>query len=132
MRRYRYRRRASGLHAVTRWVTNDEAGSDVFSDHRIIDARSLAMHCLIARRIAANPKLLDVARRNLAAWRERCGESPPRPLLEWERILREPWPRVAAVMTALDERSTALRQSSPFAGVLTAKERRRIYEAFRA
>jgi hypothetical protein len=35
-------------------------------------------------------------------------------------------------MTGFDEDAIRLRQSSPFAGVLTPAERRRIYEAFRS
>jgi hypothetical protein len=35
------------------------------------------------------------------------------------------------LITELSENATRLRQSSPFAGVLSPVERRRIYEAFR-
>jgi hypothetical protein len=75
---------------------------------------------------------MDIAHRNIAAWGKRYGEAVPKFLLEWKRIVRRPWPEIAAVMTAPSERSTALRQSSPFAGILSAVERRRIYDAFRA
>jgi hypothetical protein len=36
------------------------------------------------------------------------------------------------LLVSRSERATRLRQSSPFAGVLTPAERRRVYEAFRA
>jgi hypothetical protein len=90
------------------------------------------MHCLIASKIAAKPALLDVARRNLATWRARYGDSAPRALEEWLEILDRPWPVIAALITDPGESATRLRQSSPFAGVLTAAERKRVYEAFRA
>jgi hypothetical protein len=90
------------------------------------------MHCLIAQKIAADPRLLDVARRNLAAWAERYGGSVPRALDEWRAVLDRPWPEIAALITDPGESATRMRQSSPFAGVLTARERRRVYEAFRA
>jgi len=100
--------------------------------HRIIEARSLAMHCLIAQKIGRDPRLLHVARRNVVAWSERYGEQPPRALEEWRAILGRPWHEIAALITDAGETATRLRQSSPFAGVLTPSERRRVYEAFRA
>ena len=100
--------------------------------HRIIEARSLAMHCLIARKIEADRRLLAAARRNLAKWIARYGDGVPRALGEWREILDRPWPEIAAVITGTDESAVRLRQSSPFAGVLTPAERRRVYEAFRA
>lgn len=100
--------------------------------HRVIEARSLAMHCLIAQKIGRDPGLLHVARRNLAAWSARYGDHPPRALEEWQAILARPWHEIAALITDAGEAATRLRQSSPFAGVLTQSERRRVYEAFRA
>lgn len=90
------------------------------------------MHCLIAQKVAADPALIDVARRNVETWSARYGNSPPRALEEWRTILKRSWPEIAAAMTDPGETGTRLRQSSPFAGVLTASERRRVYEAFRA
>jgi len=90
------------------------------------------MHCLIARKIEADRRLLAAARRNLTKWIARYGEDAPRALGEWREILDRPWPEIAALITAADESATRLRQSSPFAGVLTPAERRRVYEAFRA
>ena len=73
VRRYRERRRAAGLRAVTRW----RPGTPIWSDHRVQEARSLARHVLAARRIAAEPRLLERARATLARWLERYGERPP-------------------------------------------------------
>jgi len=133
MQRYRVRQRAAGLRAATRWQPATAAPlTPGLLKHRVIEARSLAMHCVIAQRIAADPALLDVARRNLAAWRSRYGNSPPRALEEWREILERPWPDIAALITDPGESAARLRQSSPFAGVLTPAERKRLYEAFRA
>lgn len=90
------------------------------------------MHALVAAKIARDPELLSKPRRNLARWSARWGEDPPRWVAEWQDILRRPWPEIAAVITEPGENSARLRQSSPFAGVLTPQERKRIYEAFRA
>jgi hypothetical protein len=92
----------------------------------------LALHCRAAAKIAANPELLEVPRRNVRRWTANAGTPTPRYLVEWRRILERPWPEIAAVMTGFDDEAIRLRQSSPFAGVLTPEERRRIYEAFRA
>lgn len=131
MQRYRVRQRAAGLRAATRWQPSTATPlTPGLLKHRIIEARSLAMHCLIARKIAADPALLDVARRNVKAWSARYGDSPPRALEEWRAILERSWPEITAIITDAGETGARLRQSSPFAGVLTATERRRVYEAF--
>ncbi len=134
MRRYRARRRRAGLKLERRWVEAD-SGSVArapYSDHRLLDARSLAMHCLIAAKIARDPGLLDLARRNLDRWlRSRAGDAP-RALLEWRAILARPWSEIAAILTDPSEDAARLRQSAPFAGILSPSERRRVYEAFRA
>jgi hypothetical protein len=133
MRRYRARKRAAGLKQERRWVPAQGERLAVYSDHTVIEARSLAMHCLIARKITHDSRLLEVARRNLAAWkRSRTAAERPRCLDEWERVLRRPVSEVAAFITSTSEEATRLRQSSPFAGVLDRAERRRVYEAFRA
>src|SRR2546425_72177 len=71
--------------------------------HRIIEARSLAMHCLIARKIEADRRLLAATRRNLEKWIARYGDGAPRSLEEWREILDRPWPEIAALITATDE-----------------------------
>jgi hypothetical protein len=89
------------------------------------------LHCLIVRKIERDPRLLQIAHRNLARWLDRDGRAP-RALLEWRAILEQPWPAIAAILTDSGDEAARLRQSTPFAGVLTAAERRRVYEAFRA
>jgi len=90
------------------------------------------MHAVIARKIQREPRLVDVAHRNLQRWQAKWGSEPPRWLREWKQILERPWPEIAALITEPSEEGARLRQSSPFAGVLTPAERKRIYEAFRA
>ena len=131
MRSYRARQRAAGLRAVTRMEAPVRTLSSGALGHRIIEARSLAMHCLAAQKIMRNPALLDQVRRTLDTWRARYGKDTPRALEEWALILRRPWPQIAALITDAGERATRLRQSTPFAGVLGARERERVYAAFR-
>ena len=100
-----------------------------FGDHRRIDERSLAMHRLIAEKVRANPALLDEARANLRRAQEKEG-SPSLALAEWENILSGDAAQVAEFLENRSERATRLRQSSPFAGILTEAERNAIYESY--
>lgn len=127
MRRYRARRRAAGLRQVRTWAPREAT----WSEHRVAEARSLALHVLAARRIAADPSRLERARQIVARWLAQRDEHPAA-LTEWHRLLERPWREVAARATALTEDGARLRQSSPLAALLTPAERRRIHDAFRA
>lgn len=91
--------------------------------HQEIDARSLALHRLIAEKIARDPALFDRARTTLARWRIIVDRNSQPYLEEWERLMEQGREACLAVATEESEHATALRQSSPFAGVLTARER---------
>lgn len=127
----RERRKAAGLKPVVSWVARKNPPSATYSSHRLLEARSLAMHAVIAARIERDPSLLAIPRNNLQRWRSRWENDPPPWFEEWREILSRSWPEIAALITELSETAARLRQSSPFAGVLSATERRRIYEAFR-
>ena len=131
MRRMRARRKAAGFRAVTRWEEKATMPA-VFSSHRLHEARSLAMHAAIARKIEREPALLKKARDNLQRWRQLEAHQPtPKWLKEWNVLLKRPWSEIASLIMEPSERAARLRQSSPFAGLLSAVERQRIYEAFR-
>ena len=130
MRAYRKRKRDAGLKSVRHWEPAE--GARQYSDHRILDARSLAMHCKIAQKISRDPELLDKAKANLERWSAKSEDPLPQYLHEWREILEHPWPELAELITSMSEDATRLRSSSPFAGVLTADERDQIYAAFRA
>ena len=130
MRAYRKRKRDAGLKNIRRWEPMESARP--YSDHRILDARSLAMHCVIAQKISDDPTLLNKAKANLQRWLANSEAPEPTYLREWQEILTRPWPEIAELITSMSEHATRLRSSSPFAGVLTPDERERIYAAFRA
>ena len=132
MRSYRKRKRDAGLKNVRSWVPESGDGQQGYSDHRMLDARSLAMHCMIAQKIEKHRELLIVARQNLANWSNKSIGKKPEYLKEWEGILDKPWPEIAELITSMSDEGTRLRSSSPFAGILDDKERKRIYAAFRA
>ena len=131
MRAYRKRKRDAGLKSVRRWEPVKFDHTSRFSDHRILDARSLAMHCRIAQKISRDPDLLNKARENLRRWIAKSDGRKTRYLREWEQILERPWPAIAELITSMSEEATRIRSSSPFAGVLTEDERNQVYAAFR-
>jgi hypothetical protein len=131
MKRMRARRKATGFKSIAAWVPDPATSSAPYSTHRLHDARSLAMHVLIAEKIGSDPQLLSIARENLRRWRARWPGQPPAWFEQWQEIVSWPWPRIAALITEQSERAIRLRQSSPFAGVLDEEERKRIHDAFR-
>lgn len=94
--------------------------------HRTAELQSLAYHRLVAERL--DEHVVDEARRRVRRWRGE-GRAHPRWIDEWERVLAMSLPRIAKVIGADTARARALRQTSPFAGVLTEHERRRLVTA---
>ena len=98
--------------------------------HAQIEERSILLHRAIAQRVSENPALLEVARANLRRWIGQQGERLY--WTEWEKILEDPMEELLAFMVSPSERARRLRQSSPFSGILTPRERWKIYESFAA
>lgn len=98
--------------------------------HQEIDLRSLELARAIVERIDADPLRsgLEKARSVCARWGAVHGE---RAMGEWRQILTGQWDRIRAVLLDESENGRRLRQSSPFCGVLSAKERWEIYRRFR-
>ena len=123
---------------ATRYI---DAGMSLGHDHQtwheILDDRSLEMDRVIAEKIRANPKLVQIALANIDRWLANpdYSESGRQAALEWKSIIENS--SVEALVTLLEsssEEARRLRQSSPFCGILTPDERRTIfqkYETFR-
>ena len=78
----------------------------------------------MAARLEAQPDLLNVARANLQRWLD-ARRAPA--LLEWRDLLdRAPLPEVLALLRSPSDEAARLRQSSPFAGILSPNERQMI------
>jgi hypothetical protein len=99
-------------------------------DHRLIDERSLAMATLIAEKLRVDPGLVQLARDNIQRWMQTCSPGVRLTLLEWSAVLEGPLEGVIELLTSRTERATRLRQSNPFAGALTEKERNAILLEF--
>ena len=92
--------------------------------HEWIDRRSLALHDAVAAKLEAQPELLDLARANLQRW---LRLNPAPALREWADLLDSlSVPALVELLRSADQRATRLRQSSPFAGLLSAQERQAI------
>jgi hypothetical protein len=99
-------------------------------DHQVIDRRSLEFDRRIVARLRENPALVGTARANLRRWLETASPAARRTLREWQALLDGPFAELLATMEGEDERSTRLRQSSPFCGVLSRDERLAILKRF--
>lgn len=95
------------------------------------DRRSLHLHGAIARRLEQEPAATVArARRTLSLMRERHPEAEPL-LREWSALLDRPVAELVAVLMDPGMRARELRQVTPFAGILSARERAEVYDGFR-
>lgn len=82
----------------------------------------------MAARLEEQSQLLAIARANLERW---LTASPAAALREWQRLLDTlPLPELLARLRSPDEHAARLRQSSPFAGLLTPAERQAILNRY--
>jgi hypothetical protein len=72
-------------------------------------------------------RVVDEALTLLWKWREQ-GRIDERYAEQWEDVLRRPVAEVRQIIGEDSQRGRDLRQNSPFAGVLSEAERRRIIE----
>lgn len=87
--------------------------------HQDIDRRSLMMHRIIAARLRAQPELIAVVNANMARWN--CPERHW--WREWSAILStQTVQEIANLIEQEGEDACRMRQSAPFAGILTPKE----------
>jgi hypothetical protein len=98
--------------------------------HRLAEERSLAYHRAVAERLRREPGLLGVARARVAAWLAE-GRSPYY-ARRWSEALAGPLEAVIALMVDEGEAARAMRQATPFAGMLDPRERWRIWRDVRA
>jgi hypothetical protein len=97
--------------------------------HEQIDQRSLALARAIAETIDLDPSRggLERARMTCEHWRR---QAPSPAVEEWSCILGMEWEAIRAVLLDPGERGRRLRQSSPFCGILSPRERWEIYRRF--
>ena len=87
------------------------------------------MHGAIAARLREAPELVRIALDNLQRWSGSARRSGAY-LDRWRELLALPLEELLVLIQEDSEAMRAMRQSSPFAGVLRPKERWEIYDAF--
>lgn len=101
----------------------------VMRTHEQVDRRSLRLASEVASRIDADP-----SRAGLIRARETCRRWHNRePLVvyrEWFAILKRPWSEVRQALLDPSEDGRRLRQTDPFCGVLSPRERWKVYKEF--
>lgn len=95
--------------------------------HPLADRTSRALHTEVARRLRDDPSLVARAAARVAVW-----DAHPHHTSAWRALLAGPIDALCDLLEADDDRATELRSASPFAGVLDAATRWRIWRAVRA
>ena len=93
--------------------------------HRLAEARSLAYHYIVAQRLRDDPALLERARARVAGW---VASTPGAHYVRaWANLLAQPVPDIVRLLIDDGDSARELRQSTPFAGALDARERWRVW-----
>jgi hypothetical protein len=98
----------------------------ILVEHRLAELRSIALHEAIGRELARKPELVEIAKRRVAE-----GAFHPYYRVEWQKVLALPLDGLVAFLTEDTERARALRQCTPFAGVIGPRERWEIWRRAR-
>jgi hypothetical protein len=93
--------------------------------HRRAQLRNLAYHRALAGRLRRST--VDEAKHVLWGWRDK-GLIDPWYADQWEEILAKPIPEIRRILASDEPAADDLRQNSPFAGLLSEPERRRILQ----
>jgi hypothetical protein len=98
--------------------------------HELAEERSLAIHREVAARLRVDPALVAAARARVEGWLA-DGSVHPFYARAWHELLAGPAARLLEVLTDPGEAARALRQCSPFAGVVDPRTRWRIWRDVR-
>ena len=98
--------------------------------HRLAEERSLALHRLIAEILRDNPERVALARARVQLWQQ-DGSVSARYSHEWARLLDGPLEVLLHTLVDESEHARALRQATPFAGLIDPRTRWRIWREVR-
>jgi hypothetical protein len=97
--------------------------------HRLAEERSLAYHVAVMQKVSRDPAVIERARATVRRWL-----SEGRALhyaRAWDRLLSGPPADLCELLVADTDEARALRQATPFAGVIEPRERWRIWRHVR-
>jgi len=102
--------------------------------HERLDARSLALHAVIAGKLTATPELVQrKVLPNIERFkRVHRGSGTEKLLEEWEAASKAGISALVRLCVDPTEHGQQLRQTSPLTGILTQEERRSVYDAYAA
>jgi hypothetical protein len=99
--------------------------------HRRLDRRSLELHRLVAEKPSLLAKVRERLVRSICS--KRHADSVINALSEWLHILEDrSFSEVLELLEDPGEEATRLRQSSPFAGLLSPAERKAVLDRFKS
>ena len=98
--------------------------------HRLAELRSIALHEAVARELVRNPEIVETGRRRVASLHAE-GKIAAFYRDAWLAVLDLPIERLVVAICEDSEQARALRQTTPFAGVVAPRERGRIWRAVR-
>lgn len=93
--------------------------------------RSRMLHEQIARKLIRHPERLELARKRLQQLKTVNPSGKPYHQ-RWESLLQEPLPKLLRKMTEDSEEAAVLRKESPFTILLTASERKAVFDSIKA
>lgn len=99
--------------------------------HRLAEARSIALHGVVAERLRSDPQVLASALRRVESWL-RDGSVAGVYARRWKQLLSLPTESLCAVLVEQSEEAAAMRQVTPFAGVVESRLRWKIWRQVRA
>jgi len=101
--------------------------------HELLNEISLELGRRTAARLRQQPDRLQLAHDNLAQWSKQNADAPAllRCYSEWRELLKRPLEDICSILTSDDEDARRLRQNSPFAGILNAREVWALKQSFR-
>ena len=117
--------RASQVRAISGHACAFSSYTELVSHKPRSRAFSIQLHAKVAQRLAEDPRLLDLARARLDAMH-------PEYAAKWRALLDGAAHVLFATLVEDSDDAQALRQTSPFAFVLTSRERYVIWKAHRS
>ncbi len=100
--------------------------------HRLLDQRSLSLHCLMVDKIKQDPGLYFKIGQTIHRWKRIVSQDSTPLLLEWEKLYHAGPESCLKMATEKSERADQLSQASPFCGILTLAERTHFLKKWKA
>lgn len=99
--------------------------------HTLLDRRARLWHLYISFELRKRPELIFFAKQRISRWHMISGREVMEPsMLEWLSVLDKPLDEILDFIISDTEKSTQLRQSTPFVGVFPAAVHRKYLKYF--